>query len=93
VHLKALTTKRFSQLLLQMLPLIPAYSLPQIMVRGLRDRLGNAVPKCIGAIASLKTVHQISGGSSNVTYQQFFTTGFKKIFCRLFDVILTVHRR
>lgn len=82
MHLKALITKCFSQPLLLMLPLIPAYSLPQIMVTSLRDHPGNAVPKCIGAIASLKTVHQISGGSSNVTYQQFFTTGFKKIFYR-----------
>jgi hypothetical protein len=83
MHLKALTAKWFSQLLLLMLPLIPAYSLPQIMVRGLRDHPGNAVPKCIGAIASLKTVHQISGGSSNVICQQFFTTGFKNIFVGL----------
>jgi hypothetical protein len=54
-----------------MLPQIPSYSLPQIMVRGLRDHPGSAIPKCIGAIASLKIVRQISGESSYVTIQQF----------------------
>jgi hypothetical protein len=52
------------------------------MVRDLRDHLGNAVLKYIGAIASLKTVHQISGGSSHETIQQFWTTGIMKFFYR-----------
>lgn len=46
-------------------PTLPACSLPQTMVRGLGGHPGSTVPMYKGAIASLRIVRQISGGSSD----------------------------